>query len=93
LTRAIKTLEEKQIYKGCALGPLELNPNSHYYQDSWKDENAVVRGNLIAVICKKDLLEATTLGLELLKQVYNWNDNQPLDFQIGTFNDSWWHKL
>jgi hypothetical protein len=93
LTKAISTLENNNVTKGFSLGPLELNPNSYYYLDTLRDDNDVITFDLLVVVCKNDLLQATNLGLELLRQVYKWNDQQSFSFKLGTFNDGWWHNL
>lgn len=93
LEQAIKILKSHNVLKGFWLGQLQLNPNSYYYLGTWTDANETVTGDLLAIICKNNLIEATELGLALLTDVHKWNGKTKLNYTVNTFNDGWWHNL
>jgi len=90
---AITVLESKNVFKGLWIGQIQLNPHSYYYLGKWTDAEETVTGDLLAVICKDNVLEAADLGLALLSEVHKWNGNTNLEYTVNTFNDGWWHNL
>lgn len=93
LKAAIKVIRDHKIYKGFWLGQLQLNPDSYYFQGTWSNAQDTVTGNLLAVISKNDLLEATQLGLDLMLQAHGWDEMLPLEYTVNTFNEGWWSRL
>lgn len=93
LEQAIKVLKSHNVLKGFWLGQVQLNPNSYYYLGTWTDTDETVTGDLLAIICKNNLMEATELGLALLAEVHKWNGKTKIDYTVNTFNDGWWHNL
>lgn len=93
LRRAIEVIRSYDVHRSISLGLLQLNPDSYYYHDSWTDVTGKYTGNLLVVISKNNLMEATTLGLALLKSAHDWEDSESLKLLVNTMNDSWWNKL
>lgn len=92
LRQAIKLVKDNGVCKDYRFINIPLCPNSYYYLSHWTDESNKVRGDVLIVVCKNDNLLASKLGLLLLEHIYDWNRKTTLDYEIGSFDTSWWNK-
>lgn len=92
LNQAIQLVKSRNVYKGFQLFNIPLCPSSYYFIEHWSDESNKVRGKVLVVICKNNLLLAVEVGLTFLEHIYHWNKKSPLTCHVDSFDTSWCNK-